>query len=118
MIFLIAARVSSQETSQLGSHTRYMKKLLKLIKQRMAEQSIDITLKFTLSALWNLTDESPKTCSVFLDEGGMSLFLQVLQAFPNDNTIETKVLGLLNNIAEVPYLRNRLMENDFISLLW
>ena len=32
-----------------------MKKLLSLVTQRMEERSVDITLKFTLSALWNLT---------------------------------------------------------------
>lgn len=35
-----------------------MKKLLSLVKQRMESVQIDITLKFTLSALWNLTGQS------------------------------------------------------------
>ena len=43
-----------------------MKKLLQMVQKRMEDMPIDITLKFTLSALWNLTDESPKTCGVFL----------------------------------------------------
>ncbi len=94
-----------------------MKKLLELVLQRVDNQQIDITLKFTLSALWNLTDESPSTCSVFLNEGGMDLFLQVLQVFPDDISIETKVLGLLNNIAEVSHLRENLMVKPFIGVL-
>ena len=40
-----------------------------------------------------------KSLSVFLDEEGMELFLDVLHAFPNEPAIETKVLALLNNIA-------------------
>ena len=65
----------------------------------------------------NLTDESPTTCSVFLEEGGMELFIDVLDTFPGDNCIETKVLGLLNNIAEVAHLRPHLMVDHFLTNL-
>ena len=41
-----------------------MKKLLSIVRGRMQENVMDITMKFTLSALWNLTDESPRTCKV------------------------------------------------------
>jgi hypothetical protein len=40
--------------------------------------------------IWIL-DESPETCSIFLREGGLDLFLQVLEAFPGESTVETKV---------------------------
>lgn len=33
----------------------YMKKLLSMIKDKVNERNCDITMKFTLSALWNLT---------------------------------------------------------------
>ena len=78
---------------------------------------MDITMKFTLSALWNLTDESPRTCKVFLENDGMDLFLEVLQTFPDEAAIETKILGLLNNIAEVSWLRSSLMVDSFIDIL-
>ena len=54
--------------------------------------------------------------AVFLDEEGMELFLDVLRAFPNEPTIETKVLGLLNNIAEVAWLRTSLLVDPFIQV--
>ncbi len=41
----------------------------------------------------------------------------MLNVFPGDESIETKVLGLLNNIAEVESLRGRLMINEFVSTL-
>jgi hypothetical protein len=63
-LWLSAAKISTEQTSQLGSHSNYMKKLLSIVRERMQESVIDITMKFTLSALWNLTDESPKTCKV------------------------------------------------------
>ena len=72
-----AAKISTQETSQLGSQARYMNKLLSIVRKKVTEKTMDVTLKFSLSALWNLTDESPQTCNVFLQEGGMQLFLQV-----------------------------------------
>lgn len=37
--------------------------------------------------------------------------------FPGEATVETKVLGLVNNIAEVPTLRNFLLKAAFIDLL-
>ena len=138
---ILAAKISTEQTSELGSHASYMKKLLSIVRTRMQENHLDITLKFTLSALWNLTDESPKTCkgekifkfksvltsnyitskcviiSVFLDEDGMELFLDVLHAFPDEPAIETKVLGLLNNIAEVSWLRTSLLVDPFIQVL-
>ena len=39
----------------------------------------------------------------------MELLLDVLHAFPDELAIETKVLGLLNNIAEVSRLRTSLL---------
>jgi Zyg-11 family protein len=74
---ITAAKISTQETSQLGSQSRYMSKLLSIVRKKVTDQAMDVTLKFSLSALWNLTDESPQTCNVFLKEGGMQLFLQV-----------------------------------------
>merc|ERR1712098_267919 len=89
---ILAAKISPEETSTLGSQSAYMKKLLSIVRGRMQDSLMDITMKFTLSALWNLTDESPKTCKVFLDERGMELFLEVFKAFPDEPQIETKVL--------------------------
>lgn len=119
---ILAAKISTAQTTLLGSKSVYMRKLLSLVKRRMEERAVDITLKFTLSALWNLTDESPATCEVFLAEEGLHLFLQLLSVFARDSAVETKVLGLLNNIAEVSPLRRALINKHFVSqlktLLW
>jgi len=114
---MLAARITTAQTSELGSHIAYMQKLLAIVRTKKQERSIDVTLKYTLSALWNLTDESPMTCQVFLVEGGMDLFIEVLDTFPGDKCIETKVLGLLNNIAEVPHLRSNLLKDQFLANL-
>lgn len=44
---------------------------------------MDATLKFTLSALWNLTDESPTTCRHFIENQGLELFIKVLEVTLN-----------------------------------
>lgn len=90
---ILAAKVSTKQTSELGATPRYMRKLLAMVQSRVDTVVADITLRFTLSALWNLTDESAATCTVFLEQGGAYLFLNVLKTFENDSTIETKVLG-------------------------
>ncbi|CAK9797298.1 Protein zyg-11 homolog B [Anthophora quadrimaculata] len=114
---ILAAKISTVETSMLGAQPQYMSKLLAMVRSKLESKSVDITMKFTLSALWNLTDESAKTCEVFLYEGGMELFLKVLVSFQGESSVETKVLGLLNNIAEVVHLRPRLLQPRFISML-
>ncbi|XP_053655723.1 protein zyg-11 homolog B [Cherax quadricarinatus] len=119
---ILAAKISTTQTALLGAKSVYMRKLLSLVQTRMEERAVDITLKFTLSALWNLTDESPATCEVFLAEKGLHLFLQLLNVFARDAAVETKVLGLLNNIAEVSPLRGALINQHFVAqlktLLW
>nr|XP_002731774.1 PREDICTED: protein zyg-11 homolog B-like [Saccoglossus kowalevskii] len=110
---ILAAKISTEQTALLGSKP-YMKKLLGIVKRKAEEREADVTLKFTLSALWNLTDESPTTCNIFLSEGGLELLMHILEIFPNETALETKVLGLINNIAEVKELRHTLLRNDFI----
>lgn len=114
---ILAAKISTSETSSLGAKPLYMERLLRIVKSKLCAGEVDIMMKFTLSALWNLTDESPKTCSVFLSMGGMDLFLNVLELFLGESAVETKVLGLVNNIAEVPHLRNDLMKDNFLAIL-
>ncbi|KAH9488283.1 Protein zyg-11 B [Bulinus truncatus] len=119
---ILAAKISTIQTTLLGAKARYMKKLLMLVEERLVIKELDITLRFTLSALWNLTDEAPSTCSVFLSEGGLELFIKLLQLTDGEETenhvqVETKILGLLNNIAEVKTLRYKLMREDFIMLI-
>lgn len=87
------------------------------VNNNAVEIEPDIMLKFTLSALWNLTDESPSTCAMFLEKGGISLYLDVLRFYRGLPSVEMKILGLLNNIAEVPSLRTGLLTTEFISCL-
>uniref|UniRef100_A0A8C4QNF0 Zyg-11 family member, cell cycle regulator n=1 Tax=Eptatretus burgeri TaxID=7764 RepID=A0A8C4QNF0_EPTBU len=115
IISILAAKLSTEQTAKLVSDLLIVKKLLHIVEQRAAASHVDTTLKFTLSALWNLTDESPSTCLHFVQHRGLDLFMDVLQTFPNDPSVQQKVLGLLNNIAEVIELHPKLMRKQFIE---
>ncbi|VDK21892.1 unnamed protein product [Taenia asiatica] len=74
----------------------------------------DTTLRFTLSALWNLTDECPEACQAFVKVGGLLIYAKVLKKMANEeedfkNHVYTKCLGLLNNVAEVSSTKNTLL---------
>ena len=84
-------QIPTAQTSQLGTNASYMTKLLYIVKEKMNSVAVDITMKFTLSALWNLTDESPSTCEIFLQEGGLELFLSVLEV----NSFLSSLLGYI-----------------------
>lgn len=55
--------------------------LLHIVRQKATQGMVDATLKFTLSALWNLTDESPTTCRHFIENQGLELFIKVLEVW-------------------------------------
>ncbi|XP_011938106.1 PREDICTED: protein zyg-11 homolog B [Cercocebus atys] len=93
----------------------FFQQLLQIVKQKKKQNSVDTTLKFTLSALWNLTDESPTTCRHFIENQGLELFMRVLESFPTESSIQQKVKKKLNNIAEVQELHSELMWKDFID---
>ncbi|KAL0604363.1 Protein zyg-11-like protein B [Plecturocebus cupreus] len=95
IISILAAKLSTEQTAQLGTELFIVRQLLQIVKQKTNQNSVDTTLKFTLSALWNLTDESPTTCRHFIENQGLELFMRVLESFPTESSIQQKVLGLL-----------------------
>ncbi|XP_061539034.1 protein zyg-11 homolog isoform X3 [Phycodurus eques] len=115
IISILAAKLSTEQTAQLGAELFIVKQLLHIVCQKATQGIVDATLKFTLSALWNLTDESPTTCRHFIENQGLDLFIKVLESFPNESSIQQKVLGLLNNIAEVGELHCELMVHTFLD---
>ncbi|XP_047223220.1 protein zyg-11 homolog isoform X2 [Girardinichthys multiradiatus] len=115
VISLLVAKLSTEETAQLSKDVSFMKQLLAVVQQKAMLGVIDSTLKFALSALWNLTDETPTAARIFIECQGLELYEEVLESYYNEPSIQQKVLGLLNNIAEVEELQSDLMDEDLLE---
>ncbi|XP_053329038.1 protein zer-1 homolog [Spea bombifrons] len=90
--------------------------MLKLIQKKLQDRMCDQVMEFSWSALWNITDETPDNCEMFLNYSGMKLFLECLKEFPEKQELHRNMLGLLGNVAEVRELRPQLMTSQFISV--
>ena len=53
--------------------------LLAVVQQKAMVGVLDSTLKFALSALWNLTDEMPTAARNFIECQGLELYEEVLE---------------------------------------
>ncbi|ETN73795.1 hypothetical protein NECAME_13415 [Necator americanus] len=116
IVSIVAPKMRSQDARVLASDARYVKHLVHLMEQNIghfrtsngvrAENSL-YTLKFTLSALWNLTDDCPATCMVFAHENGIGVSFNILRLFANHNNIQTK-----NNVAEVYEQKVLMLQNS------
>nr|XP_023405426.1 protein zyg-11 homolog A [Loxodonta africana] len=112
---ILALQLSPEQTVQLKEELfMAVKELLAIVKQKTTENLDDVTLLFTLKALWNLTDESPAVCKHFIENEGLTIFIQVLETF-SESAIQSKVLGLLNNVAEVRELSSDLVTEDVVK---
>ncbi|CAJ1071728.1 protein zyg-11 homolog [Xyrichtys novacula] len=115
VISILVSKLSTKETAQLAKDVFFMKQLLAIVQQKAMVGVVDSTLKFALSALWNLTDEMPTAARNFIECQGLELYEEVLESYYTEPSIQQKVLGLLNNIAEVEALQSDLMEEDLLE---
>lgn len=76
-----------------------VRELVATVKQKTTENSGDVTLLFTLKALWNLENESLAACKHFIEIQGFTIFMQVLE----------------NTIAEVRKLSSKLVTEDVVK---
>ncbi|XP_030630419.1 protein zyg-11 homolog [Chanos chanos] len=115
IVSILVSKLTVEETTQLGAEVFIMKQLLSIVQQKASLGVVDPTLKFALSALWNLTDETPTACHHFMQCQGLELYMEVLESYHTESSIQQKVLGLLNNVAEVVELRPELMDEDLVE---
>ncbi|XP_047400358.1 protein zyg-11 homolog A [Sciurus carolinensis] len=112
---ILALQLSPEQIAQLQEELfTAVKELLAIVKQKTTENLDDVTLLFTLKALWNLTDESPAACKHFIVNQGLAIYIQVLETF-SESSVQSKVLGLLNNIAEVREFSSKLVTEDVMK---
>ncbi|XP_008431398.1 protein zyg-11 homolog isoform X1 [Poecilia reticulata] len=115
IISILVAKISVEETALLSNDISFMKQLLTVVQHKAMLGLVDPTLKFALSALWNLTDETPTAARNFIECQGLELYMEVLESYYSETAIQQKVLGLLNNIAEVEELQPDLMDEDLLE---
>ncbi|KAM9450397.1 protein zer-1 homolog [Clarias gariepinus] len=94
----------------------FVKTMLNLIQKKLHDKLCDQVMEFSWSALWNITDETPDNCQMFLNCSGMKLFLDCLKEFPDKQELHRNMLGLLGNVAEVKELRPQLLTSQFITV--
>uniref|UniRef100_A0A1I7VC12 Leucine Rich Repeat family protein n=1 Tax=Loa loa TaxID=7209 RepID=A0A1I7VC12_LOALO len=120
VVSILAPKLPTEQSHRLATNKRYVAHLIEMINENLDnpdnghDNFNNFTVKFTLSALWNLTDESPVTCRLFVQLGGIAAAFGVLEQYQNNTNIQTKVLGLLNNIAEVKGLKKRIIHHRYI----
>ncbi|KAG1933660.1 protein zyg-11 homolog isoform X1 [Pimephales promelas] len=115
VVSVLVSKLSTEEISELGAEAFIMKQLLSIVQQKASLGVVDSTLKFALSALWNLTDETPTACLHFIQCQGLELYMELLESYYSEFSIQQKLLGLLNNVAEVEELRTELMDEDLVE---
>ncbi|XP_065068620.1 protein zer-1 homolog isoform X2 [Rhopilema esculentum] len=79
--------------------------ILDVIREKVGNSEIDRILKTCWCCLWNVTDETPENCEIFIYSGGLALFRQCLDEFEDDTELQRSMLGLMGNLAEVESLR-------------
>uniref|UniRef100_A0A8C4ZZ88 Zyg-11 related, cell cycle regulator n=1 Tax=Gadus morhua TaxID=8049 RepID=A0A8C4ZZ88_GADMO len=117
----IAVHLCNALVCQVDNHHKeavgkmgFVKTMLNLIQKKLQSRMCDQVMEFSWSALWNITDETPDNCQMFLNCRGMSLFLECLEEFPDKQELHRNMLGLLGNVAEVRALRPQLLTPQFI----
>ncbi|XP_061589202.1 protein zer-1 homolog isoform X3 [Cololabis saira] len=111
----LVCQVDNQHKEAVGK-MGFVKTMLNLIQKKLQDGMCDQVMEFSWSALWNITDETPDNCQMFLNCRGMSLFLECLQEFPDKQELHRNMLGLLGNVAEVKALRPQLLTPQFITV--
>ncbi|XP_076828451.1 protein zyg-11 homolog isoform X4 [Brachyhypopomus gauderio] len=115
VVSLLVSKLSVEELGQCGADEIFVKQLLSIVQQRATVGAVDSVLSFALTTLWNLTDERPYTCLLFLQCEGLELYMEVLETYVFDPITQKKVLGLLNNLAEVEDLRGALLDEELLD---
>lgn len=111
----LACQVDGPQKQMLGD-LGAVNRMLVIIDDRISRKVCDDVLEVAWSTMWNVTDETAINCQRFLDGKGMNYFLGCLQLFPDKDELMRNMMGLLGNVAEVKYLRPRLMTTSYIAV--
>uniref|UniRef100_A0A1B0FKZ3 Protein zer-1 homolog n=2 Tax=Glossina TaxID=44049 RepID=A0A1B0FKZ3_GLOMM len=111
----LACQVDGKQKLFLGE-LGVVSTMLSLIKDRLTRSVFDDVMEVAWSTMWNVTDETAINCKRFLDGRGMEYFLRCLNTFRERDELLRNMMGLLGNVAEVKWLRPKLMTQKFIEV--
>ncbi|XP_060075912.1 protein zer-1 homolog [Ylistrum balloti] len=111
----LACQVDGDEKKTVGT-LGAVEVMLDLIRNKWQNHTCDEVLEVAWSTLWNVTDETADNCQKFMNNGGMDLFKDCLQRFVDKPELLRNMMGLMGNIAEVKFLRPKLMDPEYITM--
>jgi hypothetical protein len=78
--YKLIRKTSISSRSQLFSNSIYIEKLIEIVKNVIHDSNRDIILiEEILSILTSATDLSPNVCEIFVEKGGIDLYLNILK---------------------------------------
>jgi len=110
----MAGQVEDKQKQLLGSMGA-VEKLLSRITEKLEQGVCDAVMEFGWSAIWNITDSVTDNCQVFVNNGGIQLFMRCKERFLGNLELMRNMVGVLGNVAETPSLRNNLMTKDIME---
>ncbi|CAL2035121.1 hypothetical protein CAEBREN_26163 [Caenorhabditis brenneri] len=118
VVFLLnsmACHVEGDQKIQVGSYGA-IEMILDQISRKQVANVCDDVMEVGWSFLWNITDETPVNCELFLNANGLELFQKCYEAFKTERELVRNMMGLIGNIAEVDSLRPQLMKDDYVKI--
>uniref|UniRef100_A0A6G3MGR4 Protein zyg-11 homolog (Trinotate prediction) n=1 Tax=Henneguya salminicola TaxID=69463 RepID=A0A6G3MGR4_HENSL len=113
---ILASRIHIKHTKEIAE-SRNIQVLINIVQSKSQEQREDNLLYHSIICLWNMTDECPVACARFIEWGGLQCLSQLHKNFQNVQKIDTKIFGLLNNIAEISTIRHFFLKKNIIRML-
>jgi hypothetical protein len=78
--YKLIRKTSISSRSQLFSNSIYIEKLIEIVKNVIYDSNHDIILIEKISSiLVSVTDSSPNVCEIFVEKGGIDLYLNILK---------------------------------------
>ncbi|XP_048586884.1 protein zer-1 homolog isoform X2 [Nematostella vectensis] len=108
---LLVCQVHDDQKVTVGRDLEGVKMVLQVMRQKLDSERPEVggVLECCWSALWNVTDETPENCALFMENGGMPLFMECKRRLGHHRDLLRNMLGLMGNVSEVDYLRPQLM---------
>ncbi|XP_022789146.1 protein zer-1 homolog isoform X2 [Stylophora pistillata] len=107
---MVVCQIQDSPKIVVGRDLKGVEKILQIIRYKMGNNpELGGVMEGCWSALWNMTDETPENCALFIVHGGLELFRKCHERMSDRRDLVRNMLGLMGNVAEVAGLRPKLM---------